>query len=394
MNFPATTGVPNSQVGPSYGCLGSQPNPAWFFFQINSAGPMVITMSANNDIDFCCWGPFINLSTACGNLTSGNIQSCSYSSSATETCSIANAIPGMFYMMIITNFSNSQQNITFNQGNATSPGAATTNCGFVCVVSATNSGIICAGGAVTLSITANTSTAVTSFTWAGPNLNSNNPINVINNVQSSANYTLFGTANATLNGTPYSNTCQAVTSVSVVPYPTFSINPANTSICQGGSVTAAVVYSAGPNPGAVSYNWTSVNGGVIWAPQAGTTLIQPPLSPVSLTLTTIVYSITVTPNALNCPTTHTLGITVNNPSTPSLSMPSPMCDVSPPIQIFASPGGGTWSANPAISPNGFFSPTLATIGINSVQYAVSVGTCIVSNTGTLEVSKFHTSQVR
>src|SRR6187549_3298041 len=77
MNFPATTGVPNSQAGPYYGCLGSQPNPAWFFFQVNTGGPMNISMAAAQDIDFICWGPFSSLSGACSNLVQSNVQSCS-----------------------------------------------------------------------------------------------------------------------------------------------------------------------------------------------------------------------------------------------------------------------------------------------------------------------------
>src|ERR1043166_5423418 len=115
MQFPAQTGTSVAQPGPNYGCLGSQPNPTWFYFQIQQGGPMVITMAAPNDIDFICWGPFPNLNQ-CGNLTaqtqvpgSGytnpNSNGCSYSGTATETVTIQNAVPGHFYILLITNYS-------------------------------------------------------------------------------------------------------------------------------------------------------------------------------------------------------------------------------------------------------------------------------------------------
>ncbi|MDI1353680.1 MAG: gliding motility-associated C-terminal domain-containing protein [bacterium] len=391
MTFPATTGVSGSQPGPFYGCLGSQPNPAWFFLQIASGGSLSISMSANNDIDFICWGPFASLSTACGSLTSSNVQSCSYSPSNTETCTIANAIPGMFYMMLITNFSNSSQTITFSQ----TSGNASTNCGFVCLITPTNSGMTCAGGAVTISLTPATSSAVSSYTWSGPNsFSSTSSFNVLSALLSSGIYTVRGTATSTIGLVPYSSTCQAVTSVTVIPYPTFSVTPTTASICQGGSVFASVTFTPPSNPSLYFYSWTPTLGqGMIWSPQAQSTLLQPPLAPVSLTLSTLVYNITVQPSFTNisCPVTKSIIITINNPATPSLTMPPPLCDINNPLQLMASPGGGTWSANPAVAPGGMFSPNIAAIGPNTVSYGVSVGTCIVNNTATLQVSKFHTS---
>lgn len=170
MNFPAATNAAAAQPGPYYGCLGSQPNPAWFFMQMNTSGPMTIVMSANWDIDFICWGPFPNMAGACSNLTQGNTQSCSYSGSNTETCTIANAVAGQFYLLLITNFSNQVQNITFSQSNANAPGAGTTNCGLVCLISGTNTGVICSGNTATLSVLPSpaTSSAVTSYTWLAP----------------------------------------------------------------------------------------------------------------------------------------------------------------------------------------------------------------------------------
>ncbi|WP_317899641.1 T9SS type B sorting domain-containing protein [Aurantibacillus circumpalustris] len=389
MNFPATTGVPNSQVGPNYGCLGSQPNPAWYFMQMANTGSMSISMAAASDIDFICWGPFSSLSGACNSLTSGNIQSCSYSGSPTETCTIANAIAGQFYLLLITNFSNQVQNITFNQNNAGTSGAATTNCGFVCVVSGTTSGIVCSGQSVTVSLGPNTSTSVNTYTWVGPNsFSSTSSSNIFNNVQNSATYTVIGTSNATLNNIPYSGTCQAAVTVSVIQQPSFSITQSTTNICQGGNFSAGVSFSPAVNPANYLYSWSNSSGAGPW--QMSWPFL-PPLLPTTTTLATIIYSVTVAPSntAVNCPVTQTLGIVINNPLTPTITAPPNLCNTFAPIQLMAAPGGGTWSANPAVGIAGTFTPSIASIGTSSVTYMVGVGNCIVTKSETVSVSKFY-----
>ncbi len=104
--FPGVTNAPNAPVGPSYGCLGSQPNCSWFYTQVTVTGNIDIQLSAANDIDFICWGPFNTLMNACSNLTSTNTIDCSYSSSSTETLNIANGVVGQYYIFLTTNFSN------------------------------------------------------------------------------------------------------------------------------------------------------------------------------------------------------------------------------------------------------------------------------------------------
>ena len=90
VTFPATVNGPAAQVGPNYGCLGTQPNPAWYYLQVSNSGniDLYIAGTGNQDVDFICWGPFTNLASACGSLTAGNTIDCSYSSSPTETCNI------------------------------------------------------------------------------------------------------------------------------------------------------------------------------------------------------------------------------------------------------------------------------------------------------------------
>jgi gliding motility-associated-like protein len=157
-SFPATTNA-TAQVGPDYGCLGTQPNPAWYYLQISAAGTLSIQIqgqqpgsTSGQDVDFVCWGPFGSLTGVCNNLTAANIEDCSYSASSTETCTIQNAIPGQFYMICITNFANVSQNIVFSQVG----GNGATNCAILCNINSMTQNVsACTPGSNTYSVTGN-----------------------------------------------------------------------------------------------------------------------------------------------------------------------------------------------------------------------------------------------
>ena len=107
-----------AQTGNSYGCLGTQRNPTWFYLPISRAGNINLMIqqstdisfmntTGNLDVDFICYGPFTSPTTPCnGQLTVDKIVSCSYSISATEYPVIPNALPGQYYLIMTTNFSN------------------------------------------------------------------------------------------------------------------------------------------------------------------------------------------------------------------------------------------------------------------------------------------------
>ena len=103
--FPAGTNQPAAPLGNNYDCLGTQPNPAWYYLQINQSGNLIIDLSNSNtvDIDFIIYGPFASLTAAqaqCGGLgnggASGNVVDCSYSGSAFETVDILGATTKTF----------------------------------------------------------------------------------------------------------------------------------------------------------------------------------------------------------------------------------------------------------------------------------------------------------
>ena len=119
ISYPAgTSGVP-AGPGNDYGCLVTQPNPAWFYMSTNAAGGASINLAASQDIDFALWGPFNSFGdmiAACGGL--GPPMSCSYSPSPTEVATLTASAPGQYFLLLITNFSGAAQNIS---GSSTSP---------------------------------------------------------------------------------------------------------------------------------------------------------------------------------------------------------------------------------------------------------------------------------
>jgi gliding motility-associated-like protein len=123
--------------GNDYGCLGSEPNPVWYYMEIEQNGDIQINLEQSNtsgngiDVDYITYGPFPDLATAnanCGNLGNGTgtneIVDCSYSGAAVETVNINGALSGEIYITMITNYNGSAGTITFNQ----TGGAGTTDC--------------------------------------------------------------------------------------------------------------------------------------------------------------------------------------------------------------------------------------------------------------------------
>jgi gliding motility-associated-like protein len=131
-SFPNNTGT-SAQTGPDYGCLVTQPNPAWYYLQIDQSGTIQMDISQVNasgsgiDVDFITYGPFGSAAAGCGALTAGNIVDCSYSSSANETATITGAVSGEYYIVLITNYSNQAGNISFSQ----TGGTGSTDCSIV-----------------------------------------------------------------------------------------------------------------------------------------------------------------------------------------------------------------------------------------------------------------------
>ena len=125
--FPAGVNAGVGEPGPYYSCLGTRPNPAWYYMRILTPGDMDIYMYSTPevDIDFCCWGPFDTPTEPCpSGLTRQKVVSCSYSTNWNETCQIRGAQEGEYYILLITNYSNRVCNINFSK----TAGEASTDC--------------------------------------------------------------------------------------------------------------------------------------------------------------------------------------------------------------------------------------------------------------------------
>lgn len=121
----------NAEAGNNYSCLGSQPNPTWFYLPVSSAGNLdffieqssdINFTSANLDVDFICYGPFTSPTEGCGAQLSSIID-CSYSAASVETVNIPNALPGQYYLIMVTNFSNQAGYIRITELAGTNQGA-------------------------------------------------------------------------------------------------------------------------------------------------------------------------------------------------------------------------------------------------------------------------------
>lgn len=115
--FPNLTG---GFSGNNLGCLGSVPNPKWFYLPIQAPGNISMTISqfgnSGNqlDVDYILFGPFTDPVTPCANPNDllDHYFSCSFSAQTVETFTIPNALEGEFYLLIVTNYSGIAGSIT------------------------------------------------------------------------------------------------------------------------------------------------------------------------------------------------------------------------------------------------------------------------------------------
>jgi len=115
--------------GNDYDCLLSQPNPSWYYLEIDQAGNLVIDITAGSDVDYEIWGPFANLATAQAQCnTYGVPQDCSFSISATEQAVVNGVVSGQVYVLLVTNYANTIQTININEAGTNT---ASTNCAIV-----------------------------------------------------------------------------------------------------------------------------------------------------------------------------------------------------------------------------------------------------------------------
>ncbi len=166
-----------AEPGPDYGCLGSQPYPAWFYLQIEDPGLLEFEIVQNTDfdangdpigtgldVDFIAWGPFAQGDDLCdySQLQSFNEIGCSFSAAPIENFSINNGQTGEIYVLLITNYNQSAGFIKLVQ----TGGDGSTNCEiiFTCDVDIDGGDqVLCDVSETTLTTTTNG--PVQSYQW-------------------------------------------------------------------------------------------------------------------------------------------------------------------------------------------------------------------------------------
>ena len=322
--FPNLTNNPDGLgAGGIYGCLGSSPNPVFYYMQIENPGDLSIHITQYDaggtliDVDFCCWGPFNTYGSMCPGLSPTNIVDCSYSGSGDETCTIPGAQAGQFYMLLLTNFSQQPGTIHFEQ----SAGTASTTCGIVCTITAANTGPVCAGQPFNLTSNIPGGLPGGTYSWTGPNCfssNSPNPTGVIApSTPGSYVYTVTAT---TVDGI----SCNASTTVVVLS----AITPTATKTdetCPGlgnGTITVSPPATGGPfvytlNPANVVQNNNPVFTGL--ATGTYTITVQPAtgcsgnVSPITIGTSASTPTASASTGNTSCPTSSDGTITITPP---------------------------------------------------------------------------------
>lgn len=145
--FPITSNSAIADPGNSYGCLGVQSNPQWYYMEVSLSGDIYLELNSTIDLDYVIWGPFIDVTTAlnaCGNLgyapnPIGNVD-CGYIGGNVEYPTINGAITGEIYIMMIANFTGVSTSATLTQV----PGATGS---LVCITSSYNGSQLMSGSA-------------------------------------------------------------------------------------------------------------------------------------------------------------------------------------------------------------------------------------------------------
>jgi PKD repeat protein len=248
--FPAGVNTGAAEPGANYGCLGSQPNPAWYHMRILEPGSITIQMYSTplRDIDFILWGPFNDPVSPCvAGLTGNKIVDCSYSASATEIAVIPNGQVGEYYILLITNFSNQPCNITFEK----IAGNGETDCTIIPPPVGSNSPV-CYGN--TIELYADPYPGAT-YSWVGPAgfmSGQQNPVIPNATFSNAGTYTLIITVNG-ISSDPIST----VVGVFPLPQPAFTFD----EVCFG-SPTSFTDQSTviPPDQNITSWHWDFGDG--------------------------------------------------------------------------------------------------------------------------------------
>ncbi len=179
--------------------------------------------------------------------------------------------------------------------------------------------------------------------------------------------------------------CKYSSSVSVNVLPiNYSLTPASATLCPGNNVVANVVFNPASTPGQYTYTWSPNIFLISNYAYGQMTLITPTAAPG--TVSTIVYTVTVNPSILDCPSSKTMAVTAANLVTPMVSSIPVFCKNSPQFTIVTTPpGAGFTSTNPGLV-NGVITPSVSNSGVTNFLCSLMPGTCVGAVSGSFTVN--------
>lgn len=123
---------------------------------------------------------------------------------------------------------------------------------------------------------------------------------------------------------------------------------------------------------------------------AGQSVISNSFNPYQLATGTYtaMYKRVSTPISGLCDYTTAVNISVLNPPVPSIIQVGPFCSKDAAVQLAVSPNTGTWTGASYVNQGGVFTPSLASVGANAVQYVIGTSTCNSQQTKFINVEAF------
>jgi len=293
---------------------------------------------------------------------------------------VTNPFNGAVYNLTYTNLQNCLSNVSFTLVSS-APGSISVLSTSVCTGLSNGTG--------TINLTPAAGSPPGSNTYSIQNINLTPFYSSSVGYTSATQYTFSGLSAGQYSISVFDGSCLYGTSLNVNTHTfTPTLSPSSVVLCPGGAIAAGVTFNSGTTLGQYSYSWTP---NVFLAGNTQqSTIIWPNLSVG--TQSNITYTVVVTPTIINCPRTLTMNVLAINPPTPTITVIPNICDNMIPYQVSVTPSGGVFTGV-GISTLGLISPTLSAIGVNNFTYAISIGTCVSSNTSSYQVSHFNTSSL-
>lgn len=139
-----------------------------------------------------------------------------------------------------------------------------------------------------------------------------------------------------------------------------------------------------PDPNSFSYLWSPATG-------LSSATVKSPTATISASQ---VYTVVVTPTAAaTCSNSGTTNLTITAATVPTVNPVAARCSNAATFTLTASPAGGTWSVVPGVTASGVATPSLMTIGNNTVTYTYGSVGCQQTATTVVSIERFVPSTI-